>query len=867
MAKVTNHYIEPQEGTDNGLICRWDFNTTQKITTSTGAIRVGDWVNVKSGARWYNGASIPSWVFTSGPWKVIEVVGVRAVINENQSGSHRIMSPINVSNLTGGSGGSSTTTTVDTLDHYNYGWYYQTGDGVWYEGDYGSTEGNETIYKYCTYTPPDNWTWVNCHVYPISKTHKVNGQDTTYWSSELSNVGYYRYNMPPEVPPTPSVEIDGYNLTATIDNVTDARSDEIQFQVYDMTTLFTSGTVTVSAAMAVFKCAVNPGGSYRVRVRSANIISYAGNASDPLFDIPNSRIYSDWSEFTSPLDSVPAAPSEITAIRATSSTSVYLEWTQVNSADTYEIEYTTELRYFDGSSEVTSIKDIELNHYEITGLESGDEYFFRIRAANDQGESPWTDVKSVVIGKPPAAPTTWSTTTTVIVGEELNLYWVHNSEDGSREKYAEIEIYVNGVKESHVIQNPNFDNEDEEDTAHYYAVDTSVYSEGVKIEWRVRTAGVTLEYGDWSVMRTVDVYARPTLSLTVTDQNGTYIETLISFPFYIKGLTGPATQEPIGYSVTISANSSYETVNTVGQQLIVKQGDLLYNKYIDTKDPLLLEISAGDITLVDGVSYTVSVVASMDSGLTATEKQSFVVSWTDDVVPIDAQISFDLDTYVSYVTPYSRDPETGLLNEGYELMVYRREFDGTFKLIADGIDSSLTVAVTDPHPSLDYARYRVVARSNTTGTISYYDPPGYPIGCTSIIIQWDEEWSNFDATNTAVRQQPPWNGSLLELPYNVDVSDSIAPEVEMVNYIGRTYPVSYYGTSVDSTSSWNTEIPATDTETIYALRRLQIWKGDCYVREPSGTGYWASITVSFSKTHLELTIPITIDITRVEGGI
>ena len=41
--------------------------------------------------------------------------------------------------------------------------------------------------------------------------------------------------------------------------------------------------------------------------------------------------------------------------------------------------------------------------------------------------------------------------------------------------------------------------------------------------------------------------------------------------------------------------------------------------------------------------------------------------------------------------------------------------------------------------------------------------------------------------------------------------------------------------------------------------------GDVYVRQPSGSGYWASIKVSFSQTHCEVTIPVTLDITRVEG--
>ena len=43
--------------------------------------------------------------------------------------------------------------------------------------------------------------------------------------------------------------------------------------------------------------------------------------------------------------------------------------------------------------------------------------------------------------------------------------------------------------------------------------------------------------------------------------------------------------------------------------------------------------------------------------------------------------------------------------------------------------------------------------------------------------------------------------------------------------------------------------------------------GDVYVREPSGSGYWASISISFNKNHCELSIPVSISVTRVEGGV
>lgn len=115
--------------------------------------------------------------------------------------------------------------------------------------------------------------------------------------------------------------------------------------------------------------------------------------------------------------------------------------------------------------------------------------------------------------------------------------------------------------------------------------------------------------------------------------------------------------------------------------------------------------------------------------------------------------------------------------------------------------------------------------------------------------------------------EPLWSGSLVKLPYNIDVSDKNGVDVSLVEYIGRKRPVSYYGTQLGETSSWKTEIPRGDIDTLYALRRLAVYTGDVYIREPSGTGYWANVAVSISQTHCEVKIPISFDITRVEGGI
>lgn len=213
------------------------------------------------------------------------------------------------------------------------------------------------------------------------------------------------------------------------------------------------------------------------------------------------------------------------------------------------------------------------------------------------------------------------------------------------------------------------------------------------------------------------------------------------------------------------------------------------------------------------------------------------------------------------------ESDTPVLIDGIKLSVYRREYDGKYVEIGSNLVNTENTFVTDPHPALDYARYRIVAISDKTGAVSFSDIPGFVIGEKSVVIQWDETYDSFEASDEVQTAKPVWSGSMLKLPFNIDISDSNSADVSLINYIGRAHPVSYYGTQLGVTSTWNVEIDKKDKNTLYGLRRLAVYMGDVYVREPSGSGYWASIDVSFSQTHNSLTIPVTLNIKRVEGGV
>ena len=325
-------------------------------------------------------------------------------------------------------------------ESYKALWTYDNGSGVWFEGSNSTITVDKDapeLSRQSVYNIPANARKVRFKVKPISKKYTKNNKETSYWEADWSDLKTYTDATPLETPPVPYVEIDKYKLTATLDNL-DIDATGIEFEVVkdNATKSYNTGKAEIVTSHVAYSCSVDAGSEYKVRCRA-----YKG--SD----------YSDWSGYSSNEGTMPAAPSGITSIKATDKTAVYIEWSAVNSAKTYDIEYTTKKTYFDGSNQTTVQSGIETTHFEITGLATGEEYFFRVRAVNDDGASGWCEPQSVKIGDEPSAPTTWSSTTTAIVGEPLNLYWVHNASDGSSQTYAQLEITIGSSTDTYNIKN------------------------------------------------------------------------------------------------------------------------------------------------------------------------------------------------------------------------------------------------------------------------------------------------------------------------------------------------------------------------------------------------------------------------------
>ena len=765
------------------------------------------------------------------------------------------------------------TWTFDRANTKNYEvkWEYDTGAGGWRIGTQGTTTDKQS-----GYSAPENAKKVRVSITPKSDN----------WSDGQTASREYDFsNNPPELPPSPSFEIDEMDvMTIELTNIQDTiNADTIEFAIYqDDTFKYRTGTATINqeARYCKFTTTVDPGHKYKVRCRGVR-----------------GTIYGGWTDYTDNELSTPVAPSDITTLRSQKISeqqavqyAVFVEWPDVPSAKNYLVEWATNIEYFDnGEASSQTTEEGAGPRLLVTGIELGHEYFFRVASLNEKGKSKtYTPIKSVKLGTRPAAPTTYSNVNSCILGEDLKLYWIHNSTDGSIETTARIHFTIIDsahpeLQPTEIIKViPNNRPEEEKTKTSVYIINTdnpewATVGAGYIIKWKVQTAGVISEYSEWSVEREVNVYAPPVLSLDVLDNHSNSIEEINNFPFYISILSEPLAQTPISYYIEVVALQAYQTVDEVGKVKMVSIGDKVYQKYYDPQDNpwrFLLEMTPGNIDLENNIQYAINATVSLNSGLSASSTKTISVYFDEVFYDVFAEVIINKDTYEASIHPYCNQYNevegeiVASLVKNCTLAVYRKEYDGTFTLIESGITNEENLFVTDPHPSLDYARYRVVATMNDTGAISYADIPPVEYKEPAIIIQWAEEWSSFNSDNEGSGVvEPAWSGSLLKLPYNIAISENNNMDVSLVNYVGRKRPVSYYGTHLGETATWNVEIPKDNKETLYAIRRLSIWTGDVYVREPSGTGYWANVSVSYSIKYSDLVIPVTISITRVEGGI
>lgn len=748
-------------------------------------------------------------------------------------------------------------TSFKKQDGYTITWSYYA--GLWFNGSSSTTK-----FTNATYSPPSNATYVKVSVAP-NPGNKAN------WKGAAKSTGAYKIpvgstDTTPSAPSAPDVSIstekgqNGYTVTAKVLNYQNDHSNgRIRFQILeDDREIVLNGDTTNANGIASVLYDKGKVGGHRYKARA---LAWGKHNEQ-----------SEWSGYSSN-EYTPPDKAVINELVTITFGTVDVRWSALTGADTYTLEYTNEtidgVPVFDTESSAVQRQDnIKATHYPATSLTIEEDkavWYFRLRGVGSaQGsEGEWSEIKQIPVGKKPDIPTVWSYTTIGKIGEPIVLNWAHSSEDGSKQSGAKVGIKINDGEETV---------KDDFITETSWSYDTSNLQDSDKISWRVCTKGVSgipEEWGDWSEYREVVVYSPPGLSFTVGVVDPDDTEAMVdSFPIKINVSSTPVSQTPVAYTISITSQEEYDISGDDGMEVHVNVDDEIYSNYIQsTEHQFLIELSPGDLYLNEGTIYTVTMTVAMQNGLTAEASNNFRAKWEIPSWSPDADIYINSERLSAYIRPYCADEWEFEYRKGFTLAVYRIDFDSHLTLIQSGIDAGDNATITDPHPSLDYARYRIVATDLKTGVVSYADPEPIPVNAGCAVIQWEGDVRSFFIDPEVYDDVfDNWSGTVLKLPYNIDVSDDVSPDVSLIEYIGRRHPVSYYGTQEGSTSRWSAEVPKSDVDTLAKIRALAVYQGDVYVREPYGTGYWANVKVSYNITHGKASVPVSFSITRVEGG-
>lgn len=794
---------------------------------------------------------------------------------------------------------------------YDVFWRYGLQNGKYIDSNQSVTHIPDNENYQNTFQYPENATWVQVWVRPRESTDGETWGYMCPWSPKSNNAWFYVYDyQKPKDIPTPSLEADPNNkikltTTATIDSIEyDPNTTHVQFYVVDgKGNIIHRPYVAINrkTSLAVYRFNGTYGNKYKISARGYN---------------QPAKMYGEWSSYSEEVYTPPKKIS-IKTLKSVSTTSVSISWTSDGSGYTtsHDVAYTTNPKLFTaagGDDSAGTIKSFTGSTQGIIdGLETGNTWYFRVRAVNSAGGGTWSDVKSISLGVRPSPPTTWSSTVTAMRGETVSLNWTHNSRDGSSMRQSQIELTYNGNKKIITVEGKKDSDTDEWLNSGKHSLNIDSLAPNISsIQWRVRTKGVLDSYSDYSVTREIKVYSPATLTVLPykTDTPSTKpLDILESFPFYVIASSGPSSQKAIGFHISIVADESYQKQDPTGETVWVNSGEEIYSKYFDfdatsgtvkfddyaviKNNVLTLKLMPQDMDLVPGYYHTIKGVVSMDSGLTAEAESRIIAEWGSSILYPQADVEVNTDDFTSVIVPYCPEiPDTpnGMsdltnpnipkldlpLVDNVLLSVYRIGYDGRYTKIMDQIENNRSVGVVDPHPSIDYARYRIVATDQSTGYVGYTDIEPVKIGQPGIVIQWDEFYLETTFVNPAdkrIESTPNYIGTILTLPYNVNTSEGNSPDRSAVEYVGQSHPVSYFGTQLGTKATWSSVIEKTDTDRLDLLRRLSAYQGNVYVRNSRGVGYWAIVDVSYNINYGDsgenMLIPVTLNITRVEGDV
>lgn len=566
-------------------------------------------------------------------------------------------------------------------------------------------------------------------------------------------------------------------------------------------------------------------------------------------------------------DGKPLACSSLKA-QALTSESMKLTWKNAGHVGaSYDFEWS-----YDGNAWKNGQRDIiseetwtvsSATAFTIGGLDSGKRWYARMRRSNDTGSSEWADLVSTVLATRPTAPTMGTLPTSVAVDGSFVASWTHNSEDGSDQ--SAYELVVNGTTYSGTTA-----------TTRTLRPSTLGVGDGGTVTVKVRTKGVHASWSPYSATQAVHVYAEPSVGLALTAGGADVEGDATAFPLRIVAQLPAyvAANHAVAWWAEVVAAESYPTVGRDGSPVTVSEGERLWHVDMPadsgTEVPsegdacnrvcIAVAVGADALRMEPNVSYVARAGCATSAGLRGEDGAAFAWAPSGEVGQPGATLDYDPETLGMVVSVSCVDEDEQ--PTGATLAVWRVESGGSTVLVADGLAHGGTCV--DPHPDFGDCAYRVVATDPATGLQDAMDVATH-VPETAVVVQWGERWDVADEADEVAPGVLSYAGERVRLPFELSLSEEREADMAEVAYLDRRRPVLYVGRALRQECSASGVIDESEDPGIHwRIRAMLEAGGPVYVREPSGTGFWASVRGTVTPSGPG-TSAVSLRFVRVEG--
>lgn len=485
------------------------------------------------------------------------------------------------------------------------------------------------------------------------------------------------------------------------------------------------------------------------------------------------------------------------------------------------------------------VEDTYSSSWIVMGLETGKRWYFRVRLIDgnedDEVVGPWSELVSYDLASIPDKPVLNLSKAVINAGGSFTAKWAYSStSEADTQAYAEIcevvysgntPVYGDLVAYTDSSQSIEISQEWTTGTTHYLAV---------------RVTSSTGTQSEWS--EPVGVYVAEPVSISITQTSitaGTVTAMPITATITGAGVSGTTT-------LVIKRSEDYHLYRPDDKDFDGYAGETIATFSQTGEDAITINVSDLVGNLDDGARYTLVATVTDTYGQTASEEIPFQVNWTHKAEAPGVSIRTDKIQRITLITPIA---PAGYA-QGDTCDIYRLSADQPELIVKGGTFGTTYV---DPYPTFGEAGGHRLVTKTINGDYA-----------TAIGLAWYDTSSSDGDYLEDKKMIIDVNGDQIELPYNIELSNSWSKDFQRTKYLGGSVQGDWNPAVTRDLSAKTVLLRGRDLDQQLAMRDLAGYAGIAHIRTPDGSSMACDIQIRENMDYKSKRVSYTLAVQAID---